>query len=180
MSDPVLDVRDYAFTEEDRLLLDANVWLSIYGPDPTARRRSTAYQRAFRRMRTARSQLFTDVLVLSEFINRFARQLYVQQWPRGHPAGFKGFRDSPGFRPVAEEIALNATKICSAAARCDTPLASIDIGSLLCQFGTAKHDFNDLVLSTLCRTQRLTFVTDDADFRGSGHRVLTANPRLLP
>ena len=86
MSDPVLDVRDYAFTEEDRLLLDANVWLSIYGPDPTARRRSSAYQRAFRRMRTARNQLFTDVLVLSEFINRFARQLYVQQWPRGHPA----------------------------------------------------------------------------------------------
>lgn len=179
MSEDVLDIRAYAFRADDQLLLDANVWLSVYGPDPTGRRLSGIYQTAFRRMREARSHLYLDVLILSEFINRCARLEYDQKWPRGRPGKFKAFRDSPDFRPVAEEIGINATRICRAVTRCETGFDSCDLGGLLVRYAQGKSDFNDLMFSELCRGRGFTFVTDDADFKGSGHRILTANRRLL-
>lgn len=179
MTPSVVDISRHAFTGKERLLFDANVWLSIYGPDPTRRKRSATYQAAFRRMRQARSELFLDVLILSEFINRCARMEYHQKRPGEPPGRFKRFRDSQEFAPVAEEIAINATRICRAAARCETGFAAADVGSLLVQYAQGSSDFNDLILAELCADQALTFVTDDADFKGAGHPIMTANPRLL-
>lgn len=179
MSRSADNIRRYTFSAGDRFLLDANVWLSVYGPDPTTRRRSGIYQAAFRNMRQAGSQLHLDVLVLSEFINACARLEYQQTCPTGLPRGFKEFRQSADFAPIAQEIAINATRICSAATRCDIPFAAMDVGSVLVEYTQGSSDFNDLVLSRLCKEHDLTFVTDDADFKGSGHPILTANRRLL-
>ena len=179
MSEDVLDIGTYAFGGDDQLLLDANIWLSIYGPDPTRRKRSSIYQRAFRRMKEAESCLYLDVLVLSEFINACARLEFNQRCPGGPRGRFKQFRQSPDFQPVAEEIAINATWICGAARRCATGFELCDVGSLLVSYAQGKSDFNDLMLCELCRARGLTFVTDDVDFRGSGLRILTANRRLL-
>lgn len=179
MRPSVGDIVTHTFTGEDRLLLDANIWLSIYGPDPTTRRRSATYQAAFRKMRQAGSQLVLDVLILSEFINACARMEHHQKHPGAPPGSFKRFRNSRDFPPVAEEIAINATRICNASARCDTGFATADIGGILGEYGRGRSDFNDLALSRLCKEQGFTFVTDDADFKGSGHPVLTANQRLL-
>lgn len=181
MCDHASDIRTHTFAADDRLMLDTNVWLSIYGPDPTRRRRCAHYQNAFRRMREAKSQLHLDVLVLSEFINAWARLEYSQNYPAGQPGrlSFKQFRDSPGFGPVAEEIAIQATRICRAVTRCETGFASCDVGSLLAEFGQGSSDFNDLMLANLCNKRGLIFVTDDGDFKGSDHAILTANRRLL-
>ena len=179
MTPSAVDIRSYAFTGGERLLLDANVWLSIYGPDPTKRRRSALYQAAFRRMRQAGSQLFLDVIVLSEFINVCARMQFDQKRPSAPRGEFKKFRDSGDFAPVAEETAINATKICCAATRCGTGFDAVDVGSLLVHYARGACDFNDLMLSNICVSRGLTFVTDDADFKGSGHPILTANRRLL-
>ncbi|NQT51008.1 PIN domain-containing protein [bacterium] len=181
MGEHASDIRTHVFAADDRLMLDANVWLSIYGPDPTRRNRSAVYQNAFRRMREAESQLHLEVIVLSEFINSWARLVYNQRCPDGQPgrARFKHFRSSPDFQPVAEEIAIQATHICCAVTRCETGFASCDVGSLLAEFGQGRSDFNDLMLANLCSKGGLIFVTDDGDFEGSDHAILTANRRLL-
>lgn len=80
---------DYEFAREDRLLLDANVWLLIYGPRKPSDSRVPLY--------------------------------YAQ----------------------------------------------------------GKHDFNDRVLTYLCKRERLTLITDDAGFRGSDVAILTANRYLF-
>ena len=180
MMPSAIDIRSYAFTGQERLLLDANVWLSIYGPDPTHRRRSAIYQAAFRKMREASSRLFLDVLILSEFINACARMEYRQRWPEGLSGDFKQqFRDSADFLPVAQEIAINATRICCAVTKCGTGFDAMDVGRVLVEYARGQSDFNDLVLSSLCIRQGFAFVTDDADFKGSGHPILTANSKLL-
>jgi predicted nucleic acid-binding protein len=179
MSDQVRHIGAYTFSADDRLLLDTNVWLSIYGPDPTRRRSSAIYQNAFRKMKEAKSQLHLDVLVLSEFVNACARLEYDQRRLSGLSCSFKEFRDSQDFGPIAQEIGINATWICRAVRRCATGFDTCDVGSLLVHYAQGRSDFNDLMLANLCMTGDLTLVTDDADFKGSGHRIPTANRRLL-
>ena len=179
MTPSVADIGTYVFTGEERLLLDTNIWLSVYGPDPTKRRRSATYQDAFRRMRAAGSEIFLDALILSEFINAWARLAFHQRWPDASSRKFKRFRDSGDFQPVAQEIAVSATRICRVVRRCETGFSSCDVGSLLVRYAQGRSDFNDLLVSRLCDAHGLVFVTDDADLRGSGHAILTANRRLL-
>ena len=135
MPDQPLDIRGWSFTAGDRLFLDTNVWLSVYGPDPTRRWRSDVYQHAFRQMREARSKVHVDVLVLSEFINAWSRMEYNQAFPNRLAGGFKAFRDSPAFEPIAQEIAISATRICNACERCESGFELVDIGSLLVEYG---------------------------------------------
>lgn len=52
-------------------------------------------------------------------------------------------------------------------------IASLD------DYAKGRRDFNDRVLAYLCKRERLTLVTDDADFGGSDITILTANQSVL-
>jgi len=75
------DIRSYVFSEKDHLFLDANVWLSVYGPQVSRRKGWDIYSAAWRDIRMAGSKVYIDFLVLSEFINRFARIVMGQLAP---------------------------------------------------------------------------------------------------
>jgi hypothetical protein len=178
----IVNIQHYTFCKADRLLLDANVWLLVYGPLLTKRKRKRAaiYSVALRRMLAAKSQLHLDVLILSEFINRFAR-LEHHQRPRSAPTiDFKEFRNSREFEPIAKDIAANAKRIANVATRCESRFKEVDIDTLLDDYGSGGSDFNDQMLTELCKAEALTFVTHDADFKNAGIPIVTANPNLLP
>ncbi len=88
MSNQVYQIEYYRFSSSDYILFDANVWLYIYGPqgESLPRLRST-YHLALRKIRGAKIPIFIDVLVLSEFINAYARFVY-----NGFAAGNKTTR----------------------------------------------------------------------------------------
>jgi predicted nucleic acid-binding protein len=181
MSDRAVDIRAWRFASEHRFLLDTNVWLCVYGP-ATATRRPEAriYSKALRDMRQASSQIHLDLLVLSEFVNAFARQEYdrIRQTDRSI-TDFKSYRDSDRFQAVAEEICISATRMLGLTTRCQWEFDRADVGTLLREYAGGHADLNDLVLADLCRLRDLTFVTHDRDFKLSGIRILTANRRLL-
>ena len=174
-----LDIKAHNFTKEDRLLLDANIWLSVYGPIAMKNWRTGVYSEALKQIQTNGSQVCLDVLVLSEFINSFARLEYNQLSPETKPKDFKTFRYSGAFKPVAQEIAINARKMTRISQKCDSEFCSIDVEVLLADFEQGQSDFNDQVLCELCRRKGLTLVTHDADFAGQNIPILTANSRLL-
>ena len=67
-------IDQYTFSDTDEVLLDANIWLFVYGPQYSATDQRTAvYSDALKRMLSAKTRIFVDVLVLSEFVNSFAR-----------------------------------------------------------------------------------------------------------
>ncbi len=72
----VVDIRTYSFQKQDRLFLDACVWLSVYGPFARRRVRAAHYSNALIDIRGAGCSIYLDVLILSEFINAFARWEY--------------------------------------------------------------------------------------------------------
>ena len=176
MARDVSHVEYYAFTSEDELFLDTNIWLFIYGPQDPASTQMYAYSSAFRHILEARSRIYIDALVISEFINAYARQ----QWYLIAPdTKFKEFRNSPLFNPVAQEIADNTKRVLNHCSRIESRFETLDIDGLMNEYAEGGVDFNDQVIRKLCNSRGLKLVTDDVDFGGQGISIITANRRLL-
>jgi len=177
MTSKALDIRSHNFQGDDRLLIDANVWLRVYGPLAPGGSYSAIYSKAHRKMRMANCAIFMDIIVLSEFINAFARMEF-RQGPQA-ASDFKTFRKSVAFELIAKEIGINAKKIVTQCQCVESGFEDIDASALLTDFQSGQHDFNDQVIAELCRARGLKLVTHDADFQKYGLTVLTANDDLL-
>lgn len=175
------DITAYGFTNADKLFFDANIWLFIYGPQGNpADTRPGTYSSALKNALLAHSQIMVDVLVVSEFVNRFAHIEYDIRHPnKNQRLNFKQYRNSADFKPVAQTIVLALRNILKFASRVESGLSTIDINTLLVEFNNGGHDFNDQILERLCISQNLKLVTDDRDFKGKGVDILTANQHIL-
>ena len=175
------DITKYSFRPDDRLFLDANVWLAIEGPLGLCDERQTrTYSVAYKAMLEARCKLYLDILVLSEFVNRYARFLCHVIFPDYEPTKFKQYRRSPAFGAAATEIADAVRRMLSVTEQLSTGFEMCDAEEILLRYEMDSHDFNDLLIAELCRRYRLTLVTDDSDFRAQDDlRVLTSNRFLL-
>jgi predicted nucleic acid-binding protein len=173
-------IEGYAFTAADKLLFDTNIWLHIYGPQGNpADRRAKIYSTALARILAVQCQVYLDVLILSEFVNRYARLRYDILRPTGWPKEFKSFRRSAAFKPIAKDIAADAQRVVKHCERIDSGFETVNMDILLAEYGDGVADFNDQILVDLCKAQALILVTHDADFRNRGLTLLTANQHLL-
>ena len=170
-------VAHYNFTAQDQLFLDANIWLYIHGPQKLRGYWTRIYTPAFNRILKANSRIYIDVLVLSEFINRYARL----EWELGPSPRrtFKAFRSSSDFKPVAQDIAADVKIILSYCSPIESGFATLEMDNLLTEYAGGNADFNDQVITELCKSNELTLITHDSDFRTQEIPVLTANPSLL-
>ncbi len=157
------DISRHRFSSADKLFLDANIWLYVYGPQGNpADLRTRIYSGALANAIRAKSQILIDVLVVSEFINRFARMEYDIQYPdKANRKDFKQFRTSSDFVPLAQTIARETGKIMRFCSRTESGFASIDIRALMTEYEAGNCDFNDQVLARLCQNQGLLLVTHD-------------------
>ena len=176
MANNAISVQNYRFRKTDDLFLDANIWLFIYGP-PQNRYKTDVYSSAFRRLLRARSKIFADVLVISEVINAYARIRWRLSSMRN--IGFKVFRNSSAFGPIAKEITDDVRRIVEHCSRIESGFGSVDIDGLMDEYEDGGSDFNDQIIRELCRSKGLKLITDDGDFNSQGIAVLTANQRLL-
>lgn len=175
------DINRYRFSPADKLFFDANIWMYIFGPQGNPHdRRTTMYSGALANAIRAKSQIFIDVLVVSEFINRYARIEYDIQFPdKSNRPDFKPFRDSTDFIPIAQSIAYTVRQILKYSARIESGFSGVDIQELMTEFEAGGSDYNDQILVSICKTQNLKLVTHDADFKRQTVDILTANQRLI-
>jgi predicted nucleic acid-binding protein len=178
-----MDIRKYRFGNQDRLFLDANIWLLIYGPVPRSDKDKffkNIYSNSFKNMLLNGSKIFVDELVLSEFINAFRQLEFKRLKPEFEwHLGFKKFRDNSDSLKVTKEIAIQARKIVNISMRCDPIFKSMDISSILAEYEKGHSDFNDWIYIELCKKNHFLFVTNDSDFKDRGVPMLTANSSLL-
>lgn len=172
-----ISVANYNFTPEDKLLLDTNIWLFVYGPQKPSNHKVATYSRALANILAAESRIYIDVLIVSEFINTYARL----RWNfMGKPCGdFKRFRRSQDFKPIAKGIADDINRVLKHCCRVENGFETLDIIELIAKYAKGDADFNDQVIVALCQERGLKLVTDDGDFRRQGIPVLTANKKLL-
>jgi len=175
------DVSGYHFSAADKLLLDANVWLAILGPREPRSWDVRVYSGAFSRMQTAKCAIVVDVVVLSEFVNACIRIRHhmLMDSDSSVPTGYKAFRKSAFFGPVARDVADDVKRLLSFSQKVETGFSTADVYALADSFAQGHLDMSDLLIVELCRTQGLTLVTSDRDFKGVGIPILTANRQLL-
>lgn len=178
MRNKAIDARRHAFTDADALLLDTNIWLYLYGPAADPNHRSVQdYTAIFSRLLAAGSKLFVDVLVVSEFVNRFAR-IEMKRLQPGQ-TDFKTFRTSSDFPAVARAIESQVGQMLLICRPLDHPFSEWNHAGLLNNFGTGTLDWNDQLLVENCRKHQVALLTHDSDFTDGGIPVFTANNRLL-
>lgn len=170
-------VNNYNFTSKDKLFLDANIWLYLYGPQsPKAPNQVRIYSQAFKCILKAKSRIYIDVLVISEFINTYARIIWRN---KAMQKEFKDFRKSSYFKPVAQDIAADVKRIIKHCSRVESNFTTLKIDDVIDDYAKGHSDFNDQVITELCKNKGLMLITHDGDFRGRGISVLTANRSLL-
>lgn len=181
MTAKVIDAFRYGYSDSDRILIDANVWLYLFGPKPLDSPAARSYSAVFKAIQVAKTSVFLDVLVLSEFVNRFARDQHRVLAVPGAAisSDFKTFRDSPDFVQVAEAIQTSVLKIGRFAKAIDHPLSTFDLPALLADFAKGSRDLNDQLLSETCKKHRLALLSNDADLSHAAITLLTTNPHLL-
>lgn len=178
MSNNFTNLRTHKFQKGEKILVDTNVWMLTHGPIAMTMARTQIYSNSLRDMRTYNCNIYVDGLVISEFVNAFARYEYNILPSKSRPAKFKDFRNSSAFLPIAQEISINVNKILKISRRCESNFSSVDISSIISDFSSGHYDFNDLLLEDLCKTQGMKLLTDDADFSGKGIDILTANNKV--
>lgn len=177
MKNEVFAVSSYDFNSSDELLLDTNIWLFIYGPQKPNGSKVEAYSQALARILTARCKIYIDVLIVSEFINAYAR---IKWDVLGKPHNdFKKFRKSEDFKPIAQDIAADTKQILKHCLQIESGFGTLPISSLITEYALGDSDFNDQVIANLCQKKKLKLVTDDGDFRNRNVLIVTANRRLL-
>lgn len=176
MTHRVEEIASYAFKSSDELLLDTNVWMFIYGPQKPGDTKVATYSQALAKILTAQSRIYIDVLIVSEFINTYAR---VKWKLLSSLPNFKQFRKSEDFKRVAQDITADAKRVLQHCTRVEDGFESLAIEPLMDEYAAGDSDFNDQVFTALCKRTGLKLVTDDGDFRGRGIPVITANRRLL-
>jgi len=186
MKNKAFDPRSHTFTVSDQILPDANIWIYLFGPaSASVGPAVTTYSAVLNNMLKAQSHLFLDVLVMGEFVNRYARLEYERLDPpdlvtrRRVYRNFKDFRNSPTFTSVAKDITQQAGVVISLCQSVDHHFAQWNVANLLADFATGGFDFNDQLLVETCRKYGLALLTNDTDFTEGGITVFTAHWRLL-
>jgi predicted nucleic acid-binding protein len=172
-------ISTYNFKSSEALLLDANIWLFVYGPQKPTDTRVAVYSEALAKILAAKSCVYIDVLIVSEFINAYARMKWNLLPKSSRPRYFKQFRRSEDFKPVAQGIAADVKRVLQHCIPVESSFESLAIDTLVDEYAAGDSDFNDQVLTALCKKKGLKMVTDDVDFKGRGIPVITANKRLL-
>jgi predicted nucleic acid-binding protein len=177
MKNKAIDARTHPFVATDQILPDANFWLYLYGPPSASRNWAVpAYSAIYVKLLQAKANIHLDVLVLGEFVNRYARMEAGRLSPG---VDFKTFRRGATFPPIAKTIAQEATNILNICKRIDHHFAEWNALDLLKDYAGGKSDLNDQLLVESCRKHGLSLLTNDADFIEGGLTVYTANNRLL-
>lgn len=181
MTERAVDIGQYVFTASDQLLLDTSVWLLIYGPQVPGDSRVAYYSGALRKILEAKSRIYIDLIVLSEFINMYARIAYarVKGAPGGQKPSFKEFRRSIDFQPVAQGIAADAKRVLGHCTWLHGTFELPEIDQLLDEVASGEFDFNDKIIATQCSKLGLKLITDDSDFKNFSIPIITANSQLL-
>ncbi len=180
MGNSVHDINLYAFANSDQLLLDTNVWMFIHGPQKPGDARAAVYSGALARILAAQSAIHIDVLIVSEFINSYARLRYnILRSSGAVSLDFKPFRKTAGFKPIARDVADAVRRVLKSCARTESLFSTCDVDSMVNEYEKGNSDFNDQVLTEMCKSNGWKLVTDDGDFKGRGVPLVTANKALL-
>lgn len=164
----------HKYSPEDHLFFDTNIWLHVFGPQGSSHsQRAKSYSQVFKRALKAKSNIYIDVLVISEYLNRSLRLHFNQAGQPGE--NFKNYRGTPEYAAAAQEVTRGAKSFLKYCTLVESDFPQCGLMQIMDEFAYSATDFNDEILIKLCHRHQFTLITDDGDFLNSGLSVLSCN-----
>ena len=173
-----IDINSYNFTNKDALFIDTNIWYYIYGPQGEISQNVRVYSKALNKIYKAKSSIYIDVLIMSEFINRYSKEEYNRKYAKKY-GEYKKYRQSKDFTPIAKDIAIASHNILKRCQPTTSFFESMNVTSVLTDYEKGNVDFNDKIIANICVEKGLKLITHDFDFATSSLNILTARNEML-
>lgn len=164
------------------VFFDANIWMYLFCPlgnsSPAIIR---AYSRGFAKMNKA-NPIFTDLTVLSEFINRYLRMAGNEFKIRNNLDRLdykRDFRGTTEYREALSEVYSTVKNRILKSAKVHSTLYSNDSITELLDEKELELDFNDQHITKVCQDNGFYLVSHDGDFKGSDINIVSFNRRFF-
>ncbi len=161
-----------------KLFFDANIWMFIYFPIGNAKKEVVnVYSNIYSRIVTSDIEIYTDIMILSEVINRYLRlQFHIYNDSAYQKLPFKQYRELDEYREHLEYIYTNVVKrqILKVARVTDCSYTKENLYELL-NINNTSLDFNDAHLVHQCKTNKFYLLTDDGDFKNEDIKIVSHN-----
>jgi|WetSurMetagenome_2_1015567.scaffolds.fasta_scaffold441942_2 hypothetical protein len=175
------DITKYKSSSTDVFFFDNNVWMFLFCPivdyEKSKQRKYTSF---FDDVNTAKSCIWINSLVLSEFCNAWLRIAYNNWKKKPENTGKidykKNFVGSQTYNDSIKEIKLTLQTILKKAERATDDFNAIDLDHIFTELDNC--DFNDSYYLELASRKKWKIVTDDADlFKNTklDVEIITAN-----
>lgn len=167
------------------IFLDTNIWIYLFGSFSNSQDFIVKkYSWAFKYLVQSNNKLYTDVTVLSEFINRYQRHKFgiykVNNNKRSTFDFKKDYKKTSDFKEHLQLVSsIVKNKILKWASAADPNYENKDIEELINNFEDRAIDFNDLHIEKLCKMKKLILLTHDGDYADSSIDIISGNPKLL-
>jgi len=166
MAAKIIDITKYSPKSSDVFFFDNNIWMYLYCPLGNYQKDKQKYYSSFlRSIKTSRSTIFINSLVLSEFANRYLRLDFIQWKNTTSNNSIDYKKDYVGtlrYKETVEEIKLQINQMMKICEKSSDNFNSIDLKNVLQHL--TLIDFNDSYYIELAKGQNWKIVTDDKDF----------------
>lgn len=180
-----INLNDINSLEEKEIFLDTNIWIYLFC-SIVGKRKFIAdnYAKAFKVLIHSKQKLWTDISVLSEFVNRYLRDAFgIYKTNNGKGEGFQYKRDyqkTDDFKENLQSVVSTVkNKILAKASVANLAYENEDMEELIGNLEDRLIDFNDLHIERLCEKNGFMLLTNDGDYAGSSLDIISGNPKLL-
>ncbi|MGE7623585.1 type II toxin-antitoxin system VapC family toxin [Viridibacillus sp. NPDC096237] len=162
----------YTIKEEDSFFFDANVWMYIYcsigNHKPWIVK---AYSDFYQKVRESGNTIYTNSLLVSEFVNRYERLEFSHIQKKDGLVNFKkDFRDNQNYEGVFSNIqSITKNKIMLNSQPLNDKFDAFDFENFISI--EDKIDFNDAIHCYLALESGLKIVTHDQDYKTLSHEI---------
>jgi hypothetical protein len=166
MGTKVTDITKYSPKSSDVFLFDTNIWLFLFCPlGGTRKIQQQIYSSFLKGVKTSRSTIFINSLILSEFANAFLRldfNLWVESKRPNKVTYKKDYVGTSRYKETVKLVTYSITEILKYCNKGTDNFNSLEINRILNHLQII--DFNDSYYIELSAFSKYKIVTDDHDF----------------
>lgn len=164
--------------KQANIFFDANIWLYIFCPLGNYKKHSIhEYSNFYKTLLEKRNKIFTDIIVLSEVINRWCRLGFDQYKKLQNKPELdykKDYRKTKDFKELNETILDALSQALDFFEVCNKDYKSEDLTELIGNINS-NSDFNDQHIISLCIENRFYLLTNDGDFKNAKIPIISNN-----
>lgn len=180
------DIRRYSPKNDDRFILDTNIWAYLYCNVPAKKYFIREYSGFFKKIINSGASIFISSLILSEFIKIY-HQIEFEYLKLKDPMKYvnykSDYRNTHDYCVAMKDVKNVLTNnIMKCAKPIDDKFKSITIEQLIDDIENC--DFNDKYHAILAKIENLSLVTNDGDYQSKSINninipIYTCNDKLL-